>query len=132
MEIGLKSTTSVSKNKNTDDAKSELRNLCYAVLAVPLVIQSNLSGKAVPRLLSETTGLSPSRLRMNSRANFRASTIQRSRKSGEEMTRNHLKNIGYSEGEILTILNYIEAPRDLWRLPYLREWSHEEIQQVFP
>lgn len=25
-----------------------------------------------------------------------------------------------------------EAPRDLWRLPYLREWSHEEIQQVFP
>jgi hypothetical protein len=25
-----------------------------------------------------------------------------------------------------------EPPRDLWRLLNLREWSHEEIQQVFP
>ena len=25
-----------------------------------------------------------------------------------------------------------EAPRDLWRLQHLREWSHEEAKQIFP
>ena len=34
------------------------------------------------------------------------------------------------------ITNYgiavIEAPRDLWRLQHLREWSYEEAEQIFP
>jgi hypothetical protein len=25
-----------------------------------------------------------------------------------------------------------EPPRDLWRLQLLREWSHEQVHEVFP
>jgi hypothetical protein len=32
----------------------------------------------------------------------------------------------------VVLIKLSEPPRDLWRLHYLREWSHEEIEQVFP
>ncbi len=33
---------------------------------------------------------------------------------------------------LLALLTGVEPPRDLRRLQLLREWSHEQVEQVFP
>lgn len=46
-----------------------------------------------------------------------------------------MRGLGVGKALVSHLLNEalaIESPRDLWRLQLLREWSYEQVKQVFP